>query len=516
MDRDVMLGMIKDPLEQWDFIIVGGGATGLGVAIEASARGYRTVLVEQSDFAKGTSSRSTKLIHGGVRYLRQGRLSLVLGALRERESLARNAPHLVHELPFVVPSYAWWEASYYGFGLWLYDRLARSKSFGSSKRLSREETLRRLPTLETVGLRGGVLYFDAQFDDARLAINMAQTAVELGGTLVNYVRVVNLLKANGRVSGVVVSDVETGEKFEIRAKLVINATGPFADLLRRMDDPEARSMISPSQGVHIVLPRDFLPGDTALMIPRTDDKRILFAIPWNDRVLVGTTDMPIDNAQLEPRPFAEELDFLLSHAARYLTKAPTASNVLSAFAGIRPLVGATPDTASTSRDHTLEIADSSLITITGGKWTTYRKMGEDTVDQAAQQAGLDQRPSITRNLKLHGYDQNPQKQGDLAAYGADAVPVRDLLMTAGRQELLHPRLPVRAGEVVWAARKEMARSVEDFLARRSRCLLLDARASMEAAPKVAKIMTHELGRNEDWEREQIRAYRELAQGYLPE
>lgn len=518
MNRDAALSRVQDPLEEWDFVVVGGGATGLGIAIESASRGYRTVLLEQSDFAKGTSSRSTKLIHGGVRYLRQGRVSLVTEALRERELLRRNAPHLVRTLPFVIPVYAWWEAPFYGLGLRLYDVLARSRSFDSSKSLSREQTLDILPTLQPKDLRGGLLYSDGQFDDARLAINMAQTASDLGGTVLNYVRVVKLLKAGGRIRGVAAKDVEAGNEFEIKAKIVINATGPLTDTVRRMDDLNAKPMISPSQGAHIVLPKEYLPGEAALMVPRTDDGRVLFAIPWCGRVVVGTTDTPIDEIPLEPRAFAEELDFLISHAARYLTRRPEPSAILSSFAGVRPLVGGGKmNTASTSRDHTLHVSDSSLVTITGGKWTTYRKMGEATIDRASTLAGLDERPSVTTNLRLHGAQEELGESEDLDMYGSDAAAVRDLIRSQpGYEELIHPNLSSRVGEVVWAAREEMARTAEDFLARRSRSLFLDARSSMEAAPEVAKLMARELERREGWEGEQVRAYRELAQGYLVE
>jgi glycerol-3-phosphate dehydrogenase len=510
-----MLSRISDPHQVWDFIVVGGGATGIGVVIEAASRGYRTLLLEQGDFARGTSSRSTKLIHGGVRYLRQGRVSLVTEALGERELLRRNAPHLVHELPFVIPAYAWWEAPLYGLGLRLYDVLARSGSFETSKSLTREKTLELLPTLQPEGLRGGILYSDGQFDDARLAVNMAQTAADLGGAVLNYVRVVKLLKAGGQIQGVAAKEIEVGNEFEIKAKIVINATGPFTDTLRRMDDLNAKPMIRPSQGAHIVLPKEYLPGEAALMVPRTDDGRVLFAIPWHGRVVVGTTDTPIAEIPVEPRAKVEELDFLISHAARYLTRRPEPAAILSTFVGIRPLVGSNADTASASRDHTLHVADSSLVTITGGKWTTYRKMGEDTIDRAGVLAGLDERASVTSNLRLHGSQEDTDPSGDLRLYGTDAVAVRDLIWSqSGYDEPIHPNLTSRVGEVVWAARNEMARTVEDFLARRSRSLFLDARSSIDAAPMVARIMAEELGRDRNWEREQVRGYQELARGYL--
>jgi glycerol-3-phosphate dehydrogenase len=518
MNRDKMLAALTGSGDAWDFIIIGGGATGLGCAVEAASRGYRTLLLEQHDFAKGTSSRSTKLVHGGVRYLQQGNVALVLEALKERGRLLQNAPHLVTDLPFVVPNYAWWEGPFYGIGLKMYDLLAGRSGFGRSKHLSKEKTMELIPTIEPDGLDGGVIYYDGQFDDARLAINLAQTAAEQGGTLVNYCEVVGLLKEGEEVRGVRARDVESGDEVELRARVVINATGVWTDTVRRMDDEDVKPMIIPSQGVHITLDRKFLPGDTAIMVPKTDDGRVLFAIPWHDVILVGTTDTPVDETPLEPRPFEEELAFLLEHAGRYLTGDPTADDVLSTFAGLRPLVGSTDEeggTAALSRDHTLHIANSGLVTITGGKWTTYRKMAEDTIDQAATLADLEDRESVTKSLHIHGYHQNADTFGELAAYGADAVGLRALIREdAALGERLHPSRPVVAAQVVWAARNEMARTVEDALSRRTRELLLDARASIEMAPRVAELLADELGRDEAWQRAQVEAYTELARGYL--
>ncbi len=429
MNRDDLLQRLDERSAPWDVLIIGGGATGLGTAIEAAARGYRTLLLEQHDFAKGTSSRSTKLVHGGVRYLQQGNVSLVLEALRERGRLLQNAPHLVHDLRFVVPSYDWWEGPFYGIGLKLYDLLAGRAGFGPSVRLSRQETLAFLPTLESDGLRGGVQYYDGQFDDARLAVNMAQTAVDLGATVLNYVQVTALTRQGDVVAGVVARDLEGRREYELEARVVVNATGIFTDAIRRLDDPQAPPMLRLSQGVHIVLDRAFLPTDTAIMVPRTDDGRVLFAIPWHQRVLIGTTDTPVEAAVLEPRPLDEEWDFLLTHAARYLSKDPTPADVLSTFAGLRPLVGNGQNggTASLSRDHTLHIDRSGLVTITGGKWTTYRKMAEDTIDSAAVVAQLEERPSVTKDLRLHGWHDDDASLGDLAGYGADAEALRHVL-----------------------------------------------------------------------------------------
>jgi glycerol-3-phosphate dehydrogenase len=512
-----MLARLFDPGETWEVLVVGGGATGLGAAVESAARGYRTALLEGHDFAKGTSSRSTKLVHGGVRYLQQGNVALVLDALRERGRLLENAPHLVHNLAFVVPRYDWWSGPFYGAGLKLYDLLAGKMGLEPSRLLSREETLDRIPTLEPKDLRGGVVYHDAQFDDARLAVTLARTVADLGGAVVNYVRAVGLLKEEGMVRGVRVRDEETGAEAEIRARVVVNATGVFADELRRLDDPESPAILAPSQGIHLVLDRRFQPGDSAILVPQTDDGRVLFAVPWQDRLVVGTTDTPIAERSLEPRPLPEEVEFLLSHIARYLTQDPRRENVLSCFAGLRPLVRgsrAAEKTAAISRDHTLLVSPAGLVTITGGKWTTYRRMGEDAIDQAALVAGLDERPSLTATLRLHGCTKEGRPDADWTHYGTDAPALARLAAERpGWDEPLLFGLPYRACEVIWAARHEMARTVEDVLARRTRALFLDARASAESAPAVALMLAGELEKDEAWQRRQVESYRELARGY---
>ena len=517
MKREEMLQQLEEPAETWDVVVVGGGATGLGTAVEAASRGYRVLLLERDDFAQGTSSRSTKLIHGGVRYLQQGNIALVLEALRERGLLFRNAPHLVRNLSFVVPLYDWWEGPFYGIGLKLYDMLAGKLGLGPSMRLTREEAITLLPTVEPQGLRGGVIYHDGQFDDARLAINLAQTLDDLGGVPLNHVAVEGLIKYNGMVEGVMARDRETGREYSVRSRVVINATGVHADSIRRMDDPAAEDLLTPSQGVHLVLDRSFLPGDSAIMVPHTDDGRVLFAVPWHERIIVGTTDTKVGRIDDEPRPLPEEVDFLLTHAARYLTKDPRSTDVLSVFAGLRPLSHGQGqhNTAAISRDHTLCIADSGLVTITGGKWTTYRKMGEDVVDAAAAIAGLPEARSMTRLLRIHGW-QEETSTGLWADYGDDARLLASLAAgTPAWGDTLHPRLPYRACEVIWGVRSEWARTVEDVLARRTRALFLDARASMEIAPTVAALMAAELGRDEAWQREQVESFRRLASGYLP-
>jgi glycerol-3-phosphate dehydrogenase len=514
MNRDTSLQRIVDRREPWDIAIVGGGATGVGIAVDAAARGYSAALLEQSDFGKGTSSRSTKLVHGGVRYLQQGNISLVMEALKERGLLLQNAPHLVHDLQFIVPNYAWWEAPFYGIGLKVYDMLAGRYGFGPSQVLSREETLERIPTLSQDGLRGGVQYHDGQFDDARLLINLAQTATGQGAALLNYATVIGLEKdAEGYVQGLTFRDEETGASQTLAARSVINATGPFCDALRQVDDPAAAPMIAPSQGVHLVFRREFLPGDTAIMVPHTRDGRVMFAIPWHGHALVGTTDTPIPDCPLEPTPLAHEIDFILETASDYLAMRPTRADILSVFTGIRPLVkaGDGSNTAALSRDHTIHISPSGLLTIAGGKWTTYRNMAEDAVDHAIVLGRLADRPCVTRDLHIHGFHRHAQNFGPLAIYGADALGIQELARQ--RPELgqpLHAALPITGAEIVWAARNEMARTVEDALARRTRALFLNHPAALEMAPAVARLLALELDRDEAWQQAQLTAFRETA------
>ena len=512
MKREQSLKDIHQAAEPFDFCIVGGGATGLGAAVDAASRGHSVVLVEQADFAKGTSSRSTKLVHGGVRYLQQGNVSLVLEALRERGRLTQNAPHLVHDLTFVIPNYSWWEGPFYGIGMKVYDHLAGKLGLGPSRWLSKEETVERIPTVETDSLTGSVMYHDGQFDDSRLAVNLAQTAAGLGAKVVNYVKCTGLLKTDGLVTGVEALDVESGQSFQVQARCVINATGIFVDDLRTKDDKATKPMVTVSQGIHIVLPKEFLPGNSAIMIPKTADGRVLFAVPWHDCVVVGTTDTPLPEKSLEPRALASEVEFVMSHAAKYLTKDPQPSDVLSIFAGLRPLVnsGDSSDTAAISRDHTIVVSISGLITVTGGKWTTYRKMAEDVIDQAEMVAGVDQRRCETETLQIRGWSRTEIPEANLKPYGADAVEIREL----NEPRQLHPQLNLTAAEVRWHVREEMARTVEDVLARRSRSLLLNARASIEAAPAVARIMAEEMGGDESWIAGQIEAYETLARGYV--
>jgi glycerol-3-phosphate dehydrogenase len=518
MKRTDMLQQAQSRTEPWDIIIVGGGATGVGVAVDAATRGYATLLLEQHDFGKGTSSRATKLVHGGVRYLEQGNVSLVMEALKERGLLRQNAPHLVHELAHIVPSYSWWEGPFYGIGLKLYQMLSGKYGFGPSQLLSKEETLRRLPSVNPDGLTGGVVYYDGQFDDTRLLINLVATAAEQGATLLNYAKVVQLHKgADNIIHGLTWQDVETGETFEIKGKVVVNATGAFTDSVRQLADPEAKKMIAPSQGAHILLDRSFLPGTDAILVPHTKDGRVMFALPWHGHTLVGTTDTPIPQATLEPVALDQEVAFMLETAGLYLAKKPTRADILSVWAGIRPLVkaGDGKNTAALSRDHTVHIDQSGLLSIAGGKWTTYRNMAQDAVDQAATLADLPEKNCVTKNLNIHGYHTNAANFGSLSFYGSDATAIRELIAKApALGQPLDPELPYVAAEVVWAAQEEMARSVEDVLARRTRALFLNARAAIRMAPRVAAILAQELDHDKTWQVEQLEQFNQVAQGYL--
>jgi glycerol-3-phosphate dehydrogenase len=519
MWRSKTVNDIRAHLEPWDMIIVGGGATGVGIAIDAATRGYDVLLLEQSDFGKGTSSRSTKLVHGGVRYLEQGNISLVMEALKERGLLLQNAPHLVRNLGFVVPSYNWWDSPFYGLGLKMYNLLAGKYGFGASRILSREETLERLPTIKTEGLRGGVIYFDGQFDDSRLLIHLVMTAQAQGATLLNYIRVAGLMKdEEGLVNGIIARDMESGEEFRAHARVVVNATGAFSDELRREADPHLEPMITPSQGIHLVFDRSFLAGDSAIMVPHTSDGRVMFAIPWHNHALVGTTDTPLTAPTLEPVALDQEIEFILDTASLYLDKRPTRDDVLSVFAGIRPLVGAggAGSTAALSRDHTIRIDNSGLLTICGGKWTTYRHMAEDCVNQAAMVACLAEKPCVTHNLKIHGFHQDAGRFGPLSVYGSDAPAIEALAADdPSLARALDDSLPYIGAEVVWAVRNEMARTLEDILARRTRALFLNARAARRMAPGVAELMRLELGRDESWKEAQISSFAVLANNYLP-
>jgi glycerol-3-phosphate dehydrogenase len=530
MQRHAMLQSLRERVAAqipWDIVVIGGGATGMGVAVDAAARGLSVALLEAHDFGKGTSSRSTKLVHGGVRYLEQGNIPLVMSALKERGLLRRNAPHLVHDLAFLVPNYSWWEAPFYGIGLKLYDLLAGKYGFGASKLLSREETLERLPALEPEGLLGGVVYYDGQFDDARLLIHLAMTAADLGATVVNYCPATGFLRdPDGYIDGVTALDTETGEQLTLPARIVVNATGVFTDQVRRMADPAAEPLMVTSQGIHLVFDRSFLKGETALMVPRTSDGRVLFVIPWHGHAVAGTTDTPVSEPTLEPRPLEAEIDFILETAGRYLTRPPTRHDVLAVYVGLRPLVRemgkGEGKTSALSRDHVIHVDGSGLLTITGGKWTTYRHMAEDCVDHAITLGRLPDMECATKRLHIHGYVENatgaasslPANADEhMLVYGSDAEAIRALARDPVLGARLHPALPYTAAEVVWSAREEMARTVEDALARRTRALFLNAGAASEMAEQAASLLAAELGRNEEWVTTQARQFSALAEQY---
>jgi glycerol-3-phosphate dehydrogenase len=516
-ERSEILRKLGEQAGPWDVLVIGGGASGFGAAVEAAARGYRTLLIERFDFAKGTSSRSTKLVHGGVRYLEQLNVTLVLDALRERGHMLRNAPHLVHDLSFVVPAYSYLTLPYYGFGLKVYEELSGRLSFGASKLLSREQTLEMLPGIASKGLRGGVLYHDGQFDDARYIVALLRTFQELGGTAINYVEATGLLQQKGKTVGVQARDSEGDSQFELQAKVVVNATGAFSEDILAMDGQARGSLLQMSQGTHFVLPHSFLPGGTALMVPKTADGRVLFAIPWHGATLVGTTDEPVDHASTEPHSMNSERSFLFEHIDRYFGRRPKTEEILSVWSGLRPLVRkGHGSTSKLSRDHTILVSKSGIVTVTGGKWTTYRRMGQDAIDHAADGARLPKVASRTLDLKLHGWtDQAAGVAESERVYGTDLPMIQQLSEDdPALEKLLHSRLPYRLREVVWAARYEMARTVEDVLARRTRALFLDARAAIEAAPVVADLLAKELGRTAVWREKDLQSFLMVAQGYV--
>lgn len=506
-----------DSTKEFDICIIGGGATGLGIAVDAASRGYKTILLEKYDFAKGTSSRSTKLVHGGVRYLQQGNIKLVMEALKERGLLKKNAPHLVKNQSFVIPNYKWWENPFYGIGLKVYDWMAGSLGLGPSQILSKEETLELAPTLDPEGLRGGVLYHDGQFDDARLAIHLAMTAADHGAVVLNYFSVDGLMKVNNNVVGVQATDTINRKTYEVKAKAVINATGVFSDAILKMDDADAEKMIAPSQGIHLVFDKEFLTSGTAIMIPKTDDGRVLFAVPWHNKIIVGTTDTPVNHTSEEPVALSEEIEFIMHHIKKYLSKDPSYSDIKSVFAGLRPLVkGSTKITAALSRDHHISVSDSELITITGGKWTTYRKMAEDVMEIALHKAGLPEKECVTKELHIHGYKEVTDYNSPLYYYGTDKEKIFSLIDNdKSLAALLHPALPFIKAEIIWAVQNEMCMTVEDALSRRTRALLLDAKAAIESAPVVARLIAKETGKDESWITEQIKIFNSIAKNYLP-
>ncbi|MBC7745094.1 MAG: glycerol-3-phosphate dehydrogenase/oxidase [Flavobacterium sp.] len=513
-----LLSLAEDVI--WDVIVIGGGATGLGTALDSASRGFKTLLLEQSDFAKGTSSRSTKLIHGGVRYLAQGHIAMVYEALKERGLLLKNAPHIIKKQVFIIPCYGLWSGLKYLIGLKIYDLMAGKLRFGKSTFLNKNKVLELLPGLKAQGLKGGVAYFDGQFDDTRLAVNIAQTCAEQGGTLLNYVQVKELLKGiDKKINGLIATDLENNREFKLQARAVVNATGVFVDDILNMDTPGRKPLVSPSQGVHLVIDKSFMSAETAIMIPETSDGRVLFAVPWKDHVLLGTTDTPLSKHSLEPIALEKEIRFILQTIRNYLITAPLRKDVLSVFAGLRPLAASNNDLGNTkelSRSHKIFVSESGLITITGGKWTTYRKMAEDTVDKVIKVAGLRHVACKTADLKIHG-SMNCHNDSSLLVCGSDKANISALIATEPRlANKLHNKMPYIQAEIIWAVRNEMARTVEDVLARRLRVLFLDARVAIEMAPQVASLMSKELNLDVTWEKEQVKTFVELANNYLLE
>ncbi|HET8860199.1 glycerol-3-phosphate dehydrogenase/oxidase [Marivirga sp.] len=520
MDRKENIKQISDTDKVWDIAVIGGGSSGLGVALDAVSRGLSVALFEKSDFAKGTSSRSTKLVHGGVRYLAQGDVFLVFEALKERGRLLKNAPHLAHNQAFVIPIYTFFDRLKYTVGLKMYDWMAGKLSLGKSRFISKAKTIERLPTIKQEGLKGGVVYHDGQFDDARLALNIAQTCDEKGVAVLNYFKVNELKKDdNGKITGLSVKDQFSKNSYDIIAKMVVNATGVFADKILQLDNPGAKKMIRPSQGIHLVLDRSFLSGTDALMIPETSDGRVLFAVPWQDKLVLGTTDTMRKKPKLEPAALQKEIDFVLATAQEYLTKKPQRSDVLSVYAGLRPLAAPQDENEKTkeiSRSHKVIVSDSNLITLTGGKWTTFRKMGEDTVEYFTQITGEMLQESTSANIKIHAYSKE-EPIDYLGIYGADRNEIKSLQKENPQwNEALHPKYPYTQAEVIFACRNEMAMKVEDVLARRMRILFLDAQASMEMAPKVAELMAKEMLKDEAWIEKQLKDFNKLAKRYLIE
>ena len=516
--RETLVKQIQENPE-WDVIVIGGGATGLGVALDSTTRGYKTLLLEQVDFAKGTSSKSTKLLHGGVRYLAQGNIDLVKEALYERGLLLKNASHLVSNQSFIIPNYSWWNNFFYAFGLKVYDILAGKLSFGKSTRINKKETTSRLKTIKKEHLKGGVVYHDGQFDDSRLAVNIAQTCIEYGAVILNHFKVKQLLKNNdGVVNGVVANDSETSMSYNLRAKVIINATGIFTDEILQMDNVGAKNIVRPSQGIHLVLDKSFLLGNDAIMIPKTDDGRVLFLVPWHDRVIVGTTDTLLNSYSLEPKALDEEVNFIISTVNKYLNKKVCKADVLSIYAGLRPLAATKDNSEKTkeiSRSHKIIVSNSELITITGGKWTTFRRMAEDTINKAISIGKLPNVSCKTTVLQIHGSKESLHNAHHLNIYGSDQVSIQKLIIeTPELGEKLHSRLPYTKAEIIWAIRNEMARTVDDILARRVRALFLDAKAAIEIAPLVASILAKELGEDKLWQQQQINEFTTIANHYV--
>ena len=514
MDRIKSLKKISKK-KIWDLVIIGGGSSGLGIAVDSASRGYKTLLIEKYDFSKGTSSRSTKLVHGGVRYLQNGDISLVIEALRERGIMRKNAPHLVRDLSFVIPSYDWWNSPFYGIGLKIYDMMSGKLGLGPSTLLSRDEIIKLIPNVKKNGLKGGVIYHDGQFDDARMAISLAQTAENHGATLINYFGVEDLIKENEMIAGVVARDSIENKSYQIMAKGVINATGVFSDSITNLDIKKRKKTIVPSQGVHIVLDKSFLAGNHAIMVPHTTDGRVLFAVPWNNYVIVGTTDTQIEKSNIEPTPLDEEIKFILKNAGSYMKSAPTFKDIKSVFAGLRPLAAPENNEKATkeiSRHHKVTVSTSGLISILGGKWTTYRKMAEDTVNTALSVAGLQERECITHNLTIHGYDYSSNWENSMHFYGTDIEKIENLCSEGNIS--ISEKFFISKNQIIWSIRNEMAMTLEDVMARRTRSLFLDARESLKISPKVLEIMAKEMKKNIDWIKNESANFEKVARNYI--
>ena len=513
MNRSYNLKLL-DKTPEWDVVIIGGGASGLGIATDAANRGLKTLLLEKIDFAKGTSSRSTKLVHGGVRYLQNGDVSLVLEALRERGIMRKNAPHLVRDLSFIIPSYDWWSSPFYGLGLKVYDMMAGKLGLGPSTLLNKEETLSLIPNVNKKGLRGGVIYHDGQFDDARMAISLALTAESEGAVMLNYAEVYSFIKENDLIIGLEFKDRINGSKKRVFSKSIVNATGVFSDKLISLDQPRAKQLIRPSQGVHIVLDKSFLNGPQAIMVPHTSDGRVLFAVPWNEYVVVGTTDTPINETLDEPIALDEEIQFIIDNAGMYMSKKPKRSDIKSVFAGLRPLAaseGNKETTKEISRHHKITVSTSGLINVLGGKWTTYRKIAEDTVNTVLMVSGLSERKCNTETLPIFGFDPTTNWNDPLHFYGTEAKKVEAMDLNGNKS--LSSKLFITKNQICWAIKNEMAITLEDVLARRTRCLFLDAYETEKIAPKVAEIMAFELKKEKKWVIQELKNFNLILKNY---
>jgi glycerol-3-phosphate dehydrogenase len=496
MNRDTEIQKIV-ATPHWDMIIIGGGATGLGSALDAASRGFKVLCVEKDDFSKGTSSRSTKLIHGGVRYLEQGNFAMVKHALQERWFLLKNASKATRKLSFVLPVYSWWRFFYYGFGLMLYDFLSGKFSIGKTRLMNKNAVIKKLPDIKTDSLKGGIRYFDGQFDDSQICIALAKTAINQGATVVNHMKAESFMYKDGSICGLIIRDELNQSSYETYGRVVINATGVFADQMMQKDNPKHQCVVSPSRGIHIVIDKKYYNSVHAMLIPKTTDGRVLFAVPWHNKVIIGTTDTKTENILDEPIASKEEINFVIENFNQYMQQHLDLADIKSVYAGLRPLIKKhnIKSTADLVRDHTIMVSESGLVSITGGKWTTYRKMARDTINKAIQVAGIPYVRSKTRSLHL-------------------VIETNNLKLD--QDELLHADYNYTRSDVVYAIREEMACTLEDILARRIRVLFLDAKVAQAVAPSVCKIMQKELNQTDEWYNQQLHAFMELVLRYLPE